>query len=296
MKILQGVHDFLNHIKYEKKQSSHTILSYTTDLNQFCTYMDSVYKIDSVENVSHLIIRSWLAHLMNEGVSARSVSRKLSTLKSFYKFLLKEGLVSISPLVKVLAPKISKKLPVFIEEMAMQDLFDKIVFADDFSGQRDKLSLLLLYSTGMRVSELVGLKCNNFDAYKMQVKVLGKRNKERIIPLTREVIDCINSYYEARAMQNFSNEALLLTNKGEPIYSKYIYNIVKKNLSLVSSVSKRSPHVMRHSFATHLLNNGADLNAIKELLGHANLAATQVYTHNSIERLKKVYKNKHPRA
>jgi integrase/recombinase XerC len=233
---------------------------------------------------------------MNEKVTARSIARKLTTIKTFYRFLLKEKVVESNPMAKVQAPKIQKRLPVFVEETPMHSLLDHTGFKEGFEGIRDKLVMNMLYSTGIRLSELINLKTSDTDLYLRQIKVLGKRNKERIIPITQELADQVAAYLEARSAENLGAEYLLVTMKGEKLYPKLVYTIVKTNLSRVTSIEKRSPHVLRHTFATHLLNKGADLNAIKELLGHANLSATQVYTHNSIERLKDIYKNKHPRA
>lgn len=300
----QKIEAFTGYLSYEKHFSKHTIGAYHQDLTQFSQYLKTQFEITEIKLVNHQMIRSWLVELMNQQVSSRSVARKLSTLKTFYKYLLKEGILDINPLAKVLPPKVEKRLPVFVEEKPMQRLLDeesgldgeKIEFGQDYEGRRNRLLIMLFYSTGIRLSELIGLQQNNVDFYKQTIKVLGKRNKERIIPITRELTAEIGAFIELKKVENMDVDYLLLTAKGEKMYPKLVYNIVKKYLSAVTSIEKRSPHVLRHTFATHLLNKGADLNAIKELLGHANLAATQVYTHNSIERLKSIYKNKHPRA
>ncbi len=294
-----AIQQFLQYVEFEKKQSIHTLTSYKTDLTQFESFIQSTYQIEAVSVVTHQHVRSWLVHLMNEAVKNRSVARKLSTLKSFYKFLQKDEIVTFNPISKVQSPKIEKRLPEFVEQHAMEDLLDigslKNMFGADFEGQRDRLLLNLFYSTGIRLSELQNLTNANIDKYKKQIKVLGKRNKERIIPVTNDLIAQIESYNQLKRANNFDgSNYLLLTNSGEKLYPKFIYNTVKNYLSKVTSITKKSPHVLRHTYATHLLNKGADLNAIKELLGHSSLAATQVYTHNSIERLKEVYK-KHPR-
>ncbi len=296
MVLQAAVNKFLEYLKYEKKQSSHTFLAYQTDLLQFQNYLLAVYQITDLNGFNHLQIRSWMAHMMSEGVTARSIARKLSSLKSFYKFLLKEELVQQSPLNKIQAPKISKQLPVFVEEKSMERLLNDIDFPETFEGQRDFLILQMYYGTGMRQAELTGLKLSMFDALKQQVKVLGKRNKERIIPITSELSLQIDSYIRLCRQEHIESEYLFCSTAGKPLSPRKVYDRVHKYLSMVSTIQKRSPHVLRHTYATHMLNNGADLNAIKELLGHANLSATQVYTHNSIERLKQVYKNKHPRA
>ena len=294
--IAECVTDFVNYLNYEKHFSKHTVTAYQNDLFQFQKFIFENFDTDEITIINHQMIRSWLVQLMNDKISARSVARKLTTLKTFYRFLLKENIVESNPMAKVQSPKIQKRLPVFVEETPMNILLDNIEFENNFEGVRDKLIINILYSTGIRLSELIGLKKLDVDSYNQQIKVLGKRNKERIIPITKELSDQIILYNQIKVDEGFVNENLLVTSKGEKLYPKLVYTIVKKNLSFVTSIEKRSPHVLRHTFATHLLNKGADLNAIKELLGHANLSATQIYTHNSIERLKTIYKNKHPRA
>ncbi|MEI6595858.1 MAG: tyrosine-type recombinase/integrase [Bacteroidota bacterium] len=294
--IAECVTDFVNYLNYEKHFSKHTVTAYQNDLFQFQKFIFENFDTDEITIINHQMIRSWLVQLMNDKISARSVARKLTTLKTFYRFLLKENIVESNPMAKVQSPKIQKRLPVFVEETPMNILLDNIEFENNFEGVRDKLIINILYSTGIRLFELIGLKKLDVDSYNQQIKVLGKRNKERIIPITKELSDQIILYNQIKVDEGFVNENLLVTSKGEKLYPKLVYTIVKKNLSFVTSIEKRSPHVLRHTFATHLLNKGADLNAIKELLGHANLSATQIYTHNSIERLKTIYKNKHPRA
>ena len=290
------VQDFVNYLQFEKHFSVNTITAYQNDLQQFQQFLTTNFEVQHVIAINHQMIRSWLVHLMENKIVARSVARKLTTLKSFYKYLLKENIVENNPMAKVQSPKIQKRLPVFVEEKPMQQLLDQTAFLEGFEGNRDKLIINLLYSTGIRLSELIGLKTLDTDLFQNQIKVLGKRNKERIIPITNELSEQIKAYIKERDSENLSHDNLLVTVKGEKMYAKLVYNIVKRNLGYVTSIEKKSPHVLRHTFATHLLNKGADLNAIKELLGHANLSATQVYTHNSIGRLKNIYKNKHPRA
>lgn len=294
----ESITSFIQYLTFEKHFSIHTISAYRVDLTQFSKYILQQYEITHPRFVNHQMIRSWLVQLMHDQVSARSVNRKLSSLKSFYRFLMKEKVISNNPISKVQPPKTSKRLPVFVEEQHMNRLLDheQISFGDDFTGKRNKLILILFYSTGIRLSELIGLLEANIDFSRDTLKVLGKRNKERIVPVTAELKQELTNYLYLKADTGISNELLFTTESGKKLYPKLVYNVVKKYLSLVTSIEKRSPHVLRHTFATHLLNKGADLNAIKELLGHANLAATQVYTHNSIERLKNIYKNKHPRA
>ncbi|MFY7733896.1 MAG: tyrosine-type recombinase/integrase [Bacteroidia bacterium] len=298
MILSSSIVQYLQYVEFEKKQAKHTLINYKVDLTQFENYISQIYQITQIEQVTHYHIKSWLVHQINEGLKNRSVARKISTLKSFYNFLLREQLVTINPLNKVQAPKVEKRLPEFVEQNALENLFDGNIndehFENTFEGLRDKLMVNLFYATGIRLSELHNIENPSIDFYKKQIKVLGKRNKERIIPLTNEVIELIKQYNNQKTANGFISNYLLLTNKGEPLYAKLIYITVKKYLSKVTTLSKRSPHVLRHTYATHLLNQGADLNAIKELLGHSSLAATQVYTHNSIQQLKEVYK-KHPR-
>ena len=297
--ISEKLEQFTNYLTYERKYSVHTLTNYLSDLNQFFDFINTGYGITYTKEINHLHIRAWLVSLMNEKINARSVARKISSLRSFYKFILKEGYVETNPLLKVTIPKIEKRLPVFVEEKSMNKLFDSNTHSadgDDYETRRNRLIVLLFYSTGMRLSELTGLELNDIDLLKGTVKVLGKRNKERIIPLTQELTFELEKFISKNTEDKITGDYLFLTNKGQKLYAKLVYRIVKSSLDMVTSIEKRSPHVLRHTFATHLLNKGADLNAIKELLGHANLAATQVYTHNSIERLKQVYKKKHPRA
>ena len=298
MDLNNSILQFLHYLQFEKKYSNHTRTSYQTDLIQFENYISSTYNFQQISLISHVHIKSWLVKMINEGVKNRSVARKISTLKSYYNFLLREQIVLVNPLTKVQTPKIEKRLPEFVETASMVNLFDESslnpYFKTDFEGKRNKLIVLLFYTTGIRLSELMNLTESNIDFYKMQIKVLGKRNKERIIPITTELILLIKDFQIDKTELKFENQYLLTTNKGDQIYPKLIYNCVKTHLSLVTTLSKRSPHVLRHTYATHLLNQGAELNAIKELLGHSSLAATQVYTHNSIQQLKEVYK-KHPR-
>jgi len=290
---------FIDYIQFEKRYSPNTILAYNNDLDQFLHFVEERYNIDSIRDINHHIIRSWLIELMENGITARSVNRKLTTLKSFYKFLLKEGLVSENPMNKILAPKVTRRLPYFVEQEKMALLFTEDYFDDDFSGLRDRLILEIFYNTGMRLSELINLKHQDIDLDRSTIKVLGKLNKERIIPFGENLKILLIRYTEQKKKEIDKPEAFsyfLITDKAMQLYSKFVYRVVHKYLSLVSTLEKRSPHVLRHTFATHMLNNGADLNAIKELLGHSSLAATQVYTHTTIEQLKSIYNKAHPRA
>ena len=288
---------FLNYLKYEKRYSPHTITAYENDLGQFVLFGKQLVEDFRVEQADHHQIRQWIISLLNSGTLARSVNRKISTLKTFYKFLMREGVVSKNPTDHVIMPKMAKKLPEFVQENEINRLLDGNFFADDFEGRRDKAVVTLFYGTGIRLSELVEIRFSDLNLGEKIVKVTGKRNKERIVPFPLEISVTLKHYIELRN-QLFpeAGNILFLTGNGEPAYNKLIYRIVKRQLSLITTIEQRSPHILRHSYATHLLNRGADLNAIKELLGHANLAATQVYTHTSFEQLKKVYKQAHPRA
>ncbi|MEZ5198755.1 MAG: tyrosine recombinase XerC [Bacteroidales bacterium] len=293
------VQKFIDYLNFEKRYSPHTIVAYHNDLNQFYYYLQNSYNINNISQVNFQMIRSWIVELLGEGIAPRSVNRKLSTLKSYYKYLQREDIIKINPLTKITSPKTNKKLPEFVDKDKMDFLFDQVVFSDDFEGIRDRLIISIFYSTGMRLSELINIKDQDIDLAKNQIKVVGKRNKERIIPFTDDLKKMIIQYKSARdnKKSNISQQDhFFVTKKGKIIYKKLVYRLVIMYLSQVSTLQKNSPHVLRHTFATHMLNNGADLNAIKEILGHANLAATQVYTHNTIEKLKTVYKQAHPRA
>ena len=287
---------FIDHIKFEKRFSSHTIKSYEADLCQFSEYLDENYKIKEPAYADTNMVRSWIADLSDKGLSNKTINRKISTLNSFFKYLLREDELKINPATNIPLPKNSKNLPIFVDEDAMAVLFNDIEFGSDFNGIRDKLILQIFYHTGMRVSELINIKETDVDQISHTIRVLGKRNKERIIPLSREVISLINKYLKLKNQNGYSCVNLLITAKGKPLYHKLVYRTVNKYLTMVTTLSKKSPHVIRHTFATHMLNRGADLNAIKELLGHSNLSATQIYTHNTIEKLRNVHKQAHPRA
>ncbi|HEY2580638.1 MAG TPA: tyrosine-type recombinase/integrase [Mucilaginibacter sp.] len=298
---------FIRYIKFEKRYSPHTVSAYQSDLHQFISFLNNPEKekpaptpvITHPSEISHYQIRNWMVELMNQQVIARSINRKIATLRKYFKFLLQEGLIEVNPVSKINTPKIPKNLPVIVEDARLtQMLDDNEVFGNDFKGTRDKLIIEMLFGTGMRLSELLGLKETDINVYEGTVKVLGKRNKERIIPVNSELKQLIAEYLELKKNQNFGNNSLTLivTDKGANAYAKLIYLTVQKYLSYISTQDKKSPHVLRHTFATSLLNRGADLNAIKELLGHANLSATQIYTHNSVERLKSIYKQAHPKA
>ena len=289
---------FFKYLTYEKRYSPHTLTSYRTDLGQFAAYLAQTYQIENPAKADHTIIRSWIVQLLQNKMEARSVNRKIACLRSYYKFLLRNGEIQQNPMLKVTAPKTGKKLPAFLPQEAMQQLFEQIEFPDTFEGWRDKLVLELLYGTGMRLSELIGLQENSIDLNQKTIRVLGKGQKERILPLNNALRTCLEVYRRFKTSEFPDNKpaALLVTSKSQPLYPKLVYRIVKNYTGMVTTSQHRNPHVLRHTFATHLLDNGADLNAIKDLLGHSSLAATQVYTHNSIEKLKAIFEKAHPKA
>lgn len=293
------IEQFIKYLKYEKRFSKHTIRAYQNDLRQFYEYLEQSKRGDDILSQQDLDkqIRSWIVHLMEEEISERTINRKISTLKSFFKYLRRTGKIEQDPIAKIINPKVSKRLPTFVDEEHMEILENSNLFTNDFYGKRDRLIVEMLYQTGMRVSELVEIRNDDVDLTGKQLKVHGKRNKERIIPINEGLVDLIKEYKVLRDNQfrRFSEDHLLVTNKGKKLYAKSVYRVVRNYLAIVTTLEQKSPHVLRHSFATHMLNHGADLNAIKELLGHANLSATQIYTHNSFEKLKEIYKQAHPR-
>ncbi len=290
------IQQFLDYLNFEKRYSQHTVISYRTDLDQFYTFLSELCGDPDLKNVTSTQIRSWLALLKKEKTSSKTINRKLSTLKSFFKFLITQGVVSQTPVGAIVSPKINKRLPVFVEEKNTNTLFNHIAFGKDWKGKTERLILSLLYNTGMRLSELLKLTQDNVDIAYSQLKVTGKGNKERIIPISGQLLVQIQDYISGKIEIGGCARCLLVNEKGKALYPKNIYNTVKKYLALVTTIEKKSPHILRHSFATHLMNNGADLNAVKELLGHSSLASTQVYTHNTIEKLKDVHKKAHPKA
>jgi integrase/recombinase XerC len=293
---MEAIKTFIEYLKFEKRYSPHTLIAYENDLNQFAIYLKSNYEITQIEAIKAIYIRSWLVSMMEAKLDPRSVNRKITSLKSFYKYAIKCKRVENNPMGKITSPKTAKKLPSYIEAEKLDNLFDNKIFTENLEGKREQLILELFYGTGMRLSELIHLSLHDVDIRQMQLKVTGKRNKQRIIPIYATLIPLIKSYISLRNEVVSSNSNLFVMDNGDVLYPMYLYRLVKKNLSTISTQKKRSPHVLRHSFATEMLNNGADLNAIKEILGHANLSATQVYTHNSIEKLKDTYKKAHPRA
>jgi integrase/recombinase XerC len=289
---------FINYISVEKRYSNLTAQAYLRDLEQFFAFIKAEYHIDDISRVKHPQIRTWLAALMQQqNNTARSINRKISTLKSFYKYLLRQEHIKELPTLKIVTPKNMKRLPVFASESQMEQLMEVHDFGEGFNNQTQRLIIEILYATGMRRSELINLSITNIDFSNGLIKILGKGNKERLMPMPNELSQLLKSYLEARIPFDTNGVSQLLINeKGKPLYDKYVYLVVKKHLSAVTTHDKKGPHTLRHSFATHLLNNGAQLNAVKDLLGHANLAATQVYTHNSIDQLKNVFRKAHPKA
>jgi integrase/recombinase XerC len=291
------IQPFLEYLQFEKRYSPHTIISYRTDLEQFFAYLASQYDNPPVTAITPMFVRSWLAEMREDEMTPKSLNRKISSLKSFFKFQLKVGTIQQSPMTTVVAPKVGKRLPSFVAQDDMLTLQQYVEFPDTWKGQTDKLLIALFYATGMRLSELINLKESQLDVSNCQVKVLGKGNKERIIPVSKELMDQLVAYSDnKKKLEVTAADNVFVNEKGKPLYPKYVFNVVKSNLSLVTTVQKKSPHILRHTFATHLTNNGADLNAVKELLGHGSLAATQIYTHNTIEKLKDIYKKAHPKA
>ncbi len=288
---------FLNYLELEKRYSEHTLKNYRSDLEQFADHLKVEFQTHPSQ-ASSLQIRSWLSLLIASGMSAKTVNRKIATLRSLYKYLETKKLVATNPMLQVTAPRTGRKLPVFVSEENMQQLFENFEFTKDFKGILDKLILLMFYSTGIRLAELVGLRHNNVNVKSAQIKIHGKGNKQRIVPMIDELVKAYTAYEREKAsMFGFaSTDHVFVTDKGKKIYPKFVYRVVNFYLSTTTTINKKSPHVLRHSFATHMLNNGADINAIKDLLGHASLSATQVYTHNTVEKIKSVYKQAHPRA
>lgn len=292
------VDSFIKYISFEKRYSQHTVSSYKSDLNQFSQYLSSNFQILNLQESTQLMVRSWILSLMDSGIAPKSVNRKIASLRSYYKFLLKREEISKDPTAKVKLLKTPKQLPNFVAESELSDLLDKAEFPDDFEGQRKKLILELFYGTGIRLSELIGLLETNVDLGQKTIKVLGKRNKERIIPISESLCEVISNYKKVKktSLENVHSGFLIVNNSGEQSYPMMIQRVVKSYLQGLKSIDKKSPHVLRHTFATHLLNKGADLNAVKDLLGHTSLAATQVYTHNTLDKLKSVFDQAHPKA
>ncbi len=289
---------FLNHLSFEKRYSQHTVVSYQNDLEQFFAYIRSQYQADDLAGIAPVWVRSWLAELKADKMTAKTITRKASSLKSFFKYHLRTGAIAATPMWSVTTPKISRRLPEFVQEADIQHLFRYLSFPDTWKGRTDRLLLSLFYDTGMRLSEALHLKEAQVDYSKKAIKVLGKGNKERVIPVRDEVVAGLKAYSLAKKKEIEKADSIyfFIRENGQRLYAKYIYLAVKAYLAEITTLNKKSPHILRHTFATHLTNHGADLNAVKELLGHSSLASTQVYTHNNIEKLKEAHKKAHPRA
>ncbi len=291
------IEKYMQYLQYEKNYSLHTVLSYKNDLLQFELFVKKEFQINALNAVASEHIRQWIIFLMEEGVSPRSVTRKLSSLKSFYKFLIHENIVQRNPARNIISPKAAKPLPVFFKEKEVAFVINEVIVGDAFESYRDRLIITLFYETGIRVSELVTIKDTDFDFFTASLRVIGKRNKERRIPLGKDLLLLVQDYLKLKSQQeNVGSLSFFVRRNGCSMYSKLVYNVVNKYMSQGSTLTKRSPHVLRHTFASTLLNNGAELNAVKELLGHSNLSATEIYTHTTFEQLQKIYKQAHPRA
>lgn len=296
--VQQAIQHFVDYLKFQKRYSQHTIISYQNDLVSFFDFLELLYGKTELPDIKTSFIRSWLAQLKEQELDSKSISRKISSLRSFFKYQLRQQAITISPMATITAPKINKRLPQFVEAKDINTLLQDVEFPDDWEGKTQLLLIQLFYNTGMRQAELVGLKEMQVDRYNSTIKVLGKGNKERIIPVSKELMKLLWDYMDSKRhhFDVYDKTFLLINAKGKKLYPRYVYNTVNKYLSLVTTIDKKSPHVLRHTFATHLMNNGADLNAVKELLGHSSLAATQIYTHNTIEKLKDIHKKAHPKA
>ncbi|HMU09746.1 MAG TPA: tyrosine-type recombinase/integrase [Ferruginibacter sp.] len=294
----QLIQAFLNYLKFQKRYSQHTIVSYKNDLTAFFDFILIRFGETPLQEIKPPFVRSWLAELKEGGIESKTINRKISTLKSFFKYLLRQEMITISPVAGIISPKVNKRLPQFVDNEAINALFQHVEFPDDWDGKTQRLLLMLLYNTGIRQAELIGLKETQVDKTNNSIKVLGKGSKERIIPINTLLLKQLKEYMleKPKNFEEYDKTCLLVTAGGKKLYPGYVYNTVKKYLGLVTTIDKKSPHVLRHTFATHLMNGGADLNAVKELLGHSSLAATQVYTHNSIEKLKDIHKKAHPKA
>jgi len=290
--------EFLNYLSFQKRYSQNTVISYQNDLSAFFDFVLKEYKISEISEISTSIIRTWLAFLKESKYTSKSVNRKISSLKAFFKYQLKLQRIPVNPVSTITSLKVSKRLPSFVAEKDINTLLNHDFFADDFDGKTKSLVFEILYQCGLRRNELIHLKEKDIDDGSRTIKVLGKGNKERIIPVSKSLIDSIGKYIlgKRQELPELSSETLLVNKKGKPLDPKFVYNLVKNNLALVSTADRKSPHVLRHTFATHLTNNGAQINAVKELLGHSSLASTQIYTHNTIEKLKEVYKQAHPKS
>ncbi len=291
------IDSFLNFLRYEKRFSPHTVLSYRNDLNQFGVYLKGTYE-EETDRATYAMVRSWIVSLVEKGLDALSINRKIASLRTYFRFLMRQEAIRKDPMAKIKVLKSKKKLPHFVKEPDMESVLDKTVFENTHDGWREKVVLELLYGTGMRLSELIQLRENQVNLRERTIRVIGKRNKERVIPFSKSLVEVIRGYLKVRNREVDANDSgvLVVTDKGKKCYPMMIYRIVSRHLGELAAVEKKSPHVLRHTYATHLLNKGAEINAVKDLLGHSSLAATQVYTHNSMEKLKKVFDRAHPKA
>jgi integrase/recombinase XerC len=297
MMLMNYQESFINYLKFEKRCSPHTVVAYKKDLDQFMVFCTGMVGEFDVKEVSSKLVRNWVIDMMGKRYTPRSVNRKVSSVRAFFLYLMKGNVVEANPAVNIALPKIRKKLPFFVEENRLHHLLDDGYFTCDFKGIRDKLIILMLYGTGMRLAELMKLKDSNIDSSACLIKVTGKRQKERIIPYPGSMNELLFQYKKERDIRlGYTPEVFFVTEEGKPVYEKLIYRVVRENLERVTSLEKKSPHVLRHSYATHLLNKGADLNAVKELLGHSNLSATEIYTHTTFSKLNEIYKQAHPRG
>ena len=296
--VAQHIQQFLDYLSFQKRYSPHTIISYQNDLVGFFDFLIIQFGETQFAEVKTTFVRSWLAELKEQGMESKSINRKISSLKSFFKYQLRQQTIEVSPMTAIISPKVSKRLPQFVDKKDITTLLMDVEFPDTWTGKTDQLILHLFYNTGMRQAELTGLKETDISKSNGTIKVLGKGNKERIIPVNNQLIKRMEDYMAAKRKEHeaFDKTVLLITVSGKKLYPRYVYNTVNKYLAMVTTIEKKSPHVLRHSFATHLMNNGADLNAVKELLGHSSLAATQIYTHNTIEKLKDIHRKAHPKA
>jgi len=294
----QSIQHFLDYLKFQKRYSQHTIISYKNDLDSFFIFLQYQFGETPLGEIKTSFIRSWLADLKQEGMESKSINRKISALKTFFKYQLKQQTIAVSPMTSIISPRVNKRLPQFVDSKDINTLFAHVEFPDTWDGITERLILRLFYNTGIRQAELVGLKEKDISKSNSSIKVLGKGNKERIIPVGDQLMSQVQDYIKAKndLPGGYDRVFLLVTASGKKLYPRYVYNAVNKYLAMVTTIDKKSPHVLRHTFATHLMNGGADLNAVKELLGHSSLAATQVYTHNTIEKLKDIHKKAHPKA
>jgi len=289
--------DYIHYLKFEKRYAAHTLIAYQKDLEQFSDYLLTECELSELKDISHFHIRGWLAGMKEAKHTARTINRKISSLNTYYKYLQKHGHTAVNPVSKLHAQRLPERLPVYLKESETQLLLEELEFEDGLKGFTDRLICELLYSTGMHRNELLQLKERDIEWSLRQIRILGKGNKERLVPVSPVILDDLRAYIAAKRTLDMHNDIYLLNlSNGEPLYSGYVYRVVTKYLGQITTLKKKSPHVLRHTFATHLLNNGANIQAIKDLLGHSSLAATQVYTHNNIDKLKEIHKNNHPRG